>query len=87
LARSRSRHCRPTPVVAGAVLVGLAALAAGFIYIAILAVTGAAVSSVPLAAGTTAASAVYTGLLALAIYPVARLLRRVTEKQGALGVW
>ncbi|TMF82018.1 MAG: rod shape-determining protein MreD [Chloroflexi bacterium] len=78
---------RPTPVVAGAVLVGLAALAAGFIYIAILAVTGAAVSSVPLAAGTTAASAVYTGLLALAIYPVARLLRRVTEKQGALGVW
>src|SRR5207253_7584817 len=66
---------RPTPVVAGAVLVGLAALAAGFIYIAILAVTGAAVSSVPLAAGTTAASAVYTGLLALAIYPVARLLR------------
>jgi hypothetical protein len=33
------------------------------------------------------ASAIYTGLLALAIYPVARLLRRATEKQGALGVW
>jgi rod shape-determining protein MreD len=78
---------RPTPVVAGAVLVGLAAFAAGLIYLGILAVTGETVSSLPLAAGTTVASAMYTGGLALAIYPVARLLRRATEKQGALGVW
>jgi len=78
---------RPTPIVAGAVLVGVATLAAGLIYIGILAVTGEAVSSLPFAAGTAVASAVYTGLLALAIYPVARLLRRATEKQGALGVW
>jgi rod shape-determining protein MreD len=78
---------RPTPIVAGAVLVGLAALAAGLIYIGILAVTGQAVSSLPLAAGNAVASAVYTGLLALAIYPIARLLSRATEKQGALGVW
>jgi rod shape-determining protein MreD len=78
---------RPTPIVVGAVLVGLAALAAGLIYLGILAVTGEAVSSLPLAAGTTVASAVYTGLLALVIYPAARLLRRATEKQGALGVW
>ena len=78
---------RPTPIVAGAVLVGLAALAAGLIYIGILAVTGGAVSSLPLAAGAAVASAAYTGLLALAIYPVARLLRRATEKQRALGVW
>lgn len=78
---------RPTPVIAGAVLVGLAALAAGLLYVGILAVTGEAVSSLPLAAGTTVTSAVYTGLLALPIYPVARLLRRATEKQGALGVW
>src|SRR5437870_10383575 len=42
---------RPTPVVAGAVLVALAALAAGPIYIGILVVTGQAVPSVPLAAG------------------------------------
>ena len=78
---------RPTPMLVGAVLVGLAALAAGLLYIGILALTGQAVSSLPLAAGTTVASAVYTGLLAIAIYPIARLLRRVTEKQGALGVW
>jgi rod shape-determining protein MreD len=78
---------RPASIVVGAVLVGLAALAAGLIYVGILAVTGETVSSLPLAAGTTVASAVYTGLLALAIYPGARLLRRATEKQGALGVW
>jgi rod shape-determining protein MreD len=77
---------RPMPILAGAVLVGIAALAAGLIYLGILAVTGG-VSSLPLAAGTTVASAVYTGVLALAIYPVARLLRRATEKQGALGLW
>jgi rod shape-determining protein MreD len=78
---------RPTPIVAGAVLVGLAALAAGLLYVGILAVTGEAVSSLPLAAGTTVASAAYTGLLALPVYPIARLLRRATEKPGALGVW
>jgi rod shape-determining protein MreD len=78
---------RPTPIVAGAVLVGLAALAAGLLYVGILAVAGEAVSSLPLAAGTAVGSAVYTGLLALAIYPMARLVRRATEKQGALGVW
>ena len=77
---------RPTPILAGAVLVGIAALAAGLIYLGILAVTGG-VSSLPLAAGSTVAGAIYTGLLALAIYPIARLLRRATEKQGALGLW
>jgi rod shape-determining protein MreD len=78
---------RPTPVIAGVLLVGVAALAAGLIYIGILAITGEAIPSVPIAAGTTVASAVYTGVLALVIYPVARLLRRATEKQGALGIW
>ncbi len=78
---------RPTPIVAGAVLVGLAALAAGLLYVGILAVTGETVSSLPLAAGTTVASAIYTGLLALGVYPIARLLRRATLKQGALGIW
>jgi rod shape-determining protein MreD len=78
---------RPTPILAGAVLVGLAALAAGLIYVAILAITGQATSSLPLVVGATGGSAIYTGVLALGIYPVARLLRRATEKQGALGVW
>ena len=78
---------RPTPLLAAAVLVGVATLAAGLLYLGVLAVTGEAVSSLPLAAGAAVASAVYTGVLALAIYPIARLLRRATEKQGALGIW
>lgn len=78
---------RPTPVIAGALLVGLAALVAGLIYLGVLAATGQPVTSLPLAAGTAAASAIYTGVLAVAVYPLARLLRRATEKQGALGVW
>lgn len=78
---------RPTSIVAGALLVGLAAAVAGLIYLGILATTAQPIESFPLAAGTAIASAVYTGLLALAVYPAARLLRRATEKQGALGVW
>jgi cell shape-determining protein MreD len=78
---------RPTPVLAGAILVGIAALVAGFIYLGILGATGQTIGSMPLAAGTAVGSALYTGALALGIYPVARLVRRATEKQGALGVW
>lgn len=78
---------RSTPVVAAALLVGLAALAAGLLYLGIVAMTGQVIPSVPLAAGAAVAGAIYTGVLALAIYPGARLLRRVTERQGALGVW
>jgi rod shape-determining protein MreD len=78
---------RPTPIIIAALLVGLAALVAALLYLGILVATAQPVASVPLAAGTALASAIYTGLLALAIYPVARLLRRATEKQGALGVW
>src|SRR3954465_141736 len=48
---------RPTPVLPGAVLVGIAALAAGFIYLGILAITGGGVASLGLAAGTAIASA------------------------------
>ena len=35
--------------------------------------------------GTAVAGAIYTGALALVVYPLARLVRRVTEKQGASG--
>ena len=55
--------------------------------VGIVVAAGQPIASVPLAVGAAAGSAVYTGVLALAIYPAARLLRRVTEKQGALGVW
>ena len=78
---------RPPSIVAGALLVGLAAVVAGLLYLGILLVTAQPVGSAPLAAGTAVASGIYTGVLALAVYPAARLVRRVTERQGALGVW
>ncbi|TME28702.1 MAG: rod shape-determining protein MreD [Chloroflexi bacterium] len=78
---------RTTPVVAAALLVAAATLVALLTYLGILVLTQPPVISLPLAAGTALASAIYTGVLAVPIYPVARLLRRVTERQGALGVW
>lgn len=78
---------RATPVIVGALLVGIAALVAGLLYLGILMATAQPVASVPLEVGTAVASAVYTGILALAVYPVLRVVRRATEKQGALGVW
>jgi rod shape-determining protein MreD len=82
--RDRSRG-RTTPVLAGAVLVGLAAFASALLYLAILAVAGQPVASAPLAAGAALASAAYTGALALVVYPLARAVRGMTEKQGATG--
>ena len=76
---------RPTPVIAGALLVGLAALAAGLLYLAILALTGEPVASFPREAGATFGGALYTGVLALLVYPLARVMRRITEKQGSGG--
>src|SRR5438874_704096 len=64
---------RPTSIVVGALLVGIAALVAALLYLGILLVTAQPVGSVPLAAGSAMASAIYTGLLAVAIYPAARL--------------
>jgi rod shape-determining protein MreD len=78
---------RPTSVFVGAVLVGVAALATGLLYLLILAVTGQGPTPFAVAIGTTVGGAIYTGVLALAIYPIARLLHRATAKQGALGVW
>jgi rod shape-determining protein MreD len=76
---------RSTPVLLGALLVGLAALAAGLLYLGIIAVTGQPISSVPLEAGATLAGAVYTGALAVLVYPLARVVRRITERQGSSG--
>ena len=72
-------------MLAGALLVGIAALAAALLYLGILAVTGQPIGSFPLEAGTAVAGGIYTGALALVVYPLARLVRRVTEKQGASG--
>ncbi len=76
---------RPTPLLGAAGLVALATLATALAYVAILAVTGAALPPLGSLAADSLAGAVYTGALACAAYPLARAVRRATEKQASLG--
>jgi rod shape-determining protein MreD len=77
---------RPRSILGGAVLVGLASLAAGLLYLGSLAVAGTAVGDLPLLVATVMSSAVYNGALAIATYPLFRTLRRSTEKQASFGL-
>jgi rod shape-determining protein MreD len=77
---------RPRSVVSGAVLVGIATLAAGLLYLLILFVVGQSLSDPVLLAGRAAAGAIYTGALAIATYPIARGMRQITEKQASFGL-
>lgn len=70
---------RPIPVLSGALLVTLAAAAAGALYVALLAVVGQPLPEAGRLAALTLGGAAVTGALALVVYPVARLIRRVTE--------
>ena len=73
---------RPIAVLPGAALVGVAALAAGASYVAILALVGQPLPAPLNLAFDAMGGAIYTALLALLFYPLARLLRRATEKQA-----
>jgi cell shape-determining protein MreD len=77
---------RPRSVLSGAVLVGVATLAAGLLYLLILFVVGQSLSDPVLLAGRAAAGAIYNGALAIATYPIARSMRQVTEKQASFGL-
>jgi len=74
---------RPRSIVSGAVLVGVASLAAAVLYMAILAVAGAAVGDLAMLLASAVSTSLYNGVLALAIYPLARVVRRTTEKQAS----
>ena len=74
------------PGLAGALLVGVATLAAGLLYLLILLVVGQPLSDPVVLAGGAAAGAIYNGLLAIATYPIARSMRHVTEKQASFGL-
>lgn len=73
---------RPIPVVPAAVMVGVAAAAAGLIYVALLAVIGYSLPSVPTLLVQTLGGAILTGLLGLGVYPLMRKLRRATENES-----
>lgn len=70
---------RPIPVIAGVAIVTVAAIVAGLLYTAILALTGQPISEPIRVIAATLAGALYTGALAVIVYPLARRLRRVTE--------
>lgn len=73
---------RPIPVLPGAAMVGLAALIASLLYVAVLALIGRPLPDlVPLVASSVGAG-ITTGILALAVYPAARRLRRSTEQES-----
>ncbi|HEY6202441.1 MAG TPA: rod shape-determining protein MreD [Candidatus Limnocylindria bacterium] len=77
---------RPRSIVGGALLVGVATLGAGLLYLLILLVVGQPLSDPLLLAGGAAAGAIYNGLLAIATYPIARSMRHMTEKQASFGL-
>lgn len=77
---------RQRSVLGGAVLVGVATLASGLLYLLILFVVGQPLSDPLVLAGGVTAGAIYNGVLAIATYPIARSMRQVSEKQASFGL-
>lgn len=78
-------QARPRSVLTGALLVGIASLAAAVIYVAILALVGIQLGDFPLLLATAVSGAAYNGVLATLAYPLCRMLRRSTEKRASFG--
>jgi rod shape-determining protein MreD len=76
---------RPRSVPTGVILVGVASLAAGFLYLLILALAGTRLVELPVLVATAVSGAIYNGVLAIATYPLCRMVRRSTEKQASFG--
>jgi rod shape-determining protein MreD len=77
---------RPRSILGGVMLVGVASLGAGLLYLLILFIVGQPLSDPVVLAGRAAAGAIYNGVLAIATYPIARTMRHVTEKQASFGL-
>lgn len=80
------RTLRPRSILGGALLIGVATLGAGLLYLLILLLVGQPLSDPVLLAGGAAAGAIYNGVLAIATYPIARSMRHVSEKQASFGL-
>jgi rod shape-determining protein MreD len=74
---------KPIPIVAGALGVGLAALLAQLIYLGLLGFLGRSFGPAEVTLAQTLGVGIYTGALALAVYPLARIGRRLTERESA----
>lgn len=73
---------RPVPYLTGVLAVGLAALLTQLLYIGILGSLGHPAGPPPTVAAQTIGVGIYTGALALVAYPLARLGRKLTEKES-----
>lgn len=77
---------RQRSIIGAALLVGVATLGAGLLYLLILLAVGQPLADPLLLAGGAASGAIYNGVLAIATYPIARSMRQVTEKQASFGL-
>ena len=74
---------RPRSVLGGALLVGSASLAAGVIYVAVLALAGVQLPELPVLLANVVSGGIYNAVLAIATYPLCRMARRGTDKQSS----
>jgi rod shape-determining protein MreD len=74
---------RPLPVVLGAAFLMAAAFVAGVLYVLVLAIAGTPLPELPGLAVQIGGGAVFTGVLGIGTYPIARWVSRSTEKQAS----
>jgi rod shape-determining protein MreD len=74
---------RPLPVLLGVAYLTAAAFGAGVLYTVALALAGTPIPDVPGLAIQIGGGAIFTGVLGIATYPIARGVSRLTEKQAS----
>jgi rod shape-determining protein MreD len=74
---------RPLPVILGAAFLTAAAFVAGVLYVLVLAVAGTPVPEIAGLAVQIGGGAIFTGVLGIGTYPIARWVSRSTEKQAS----
>ena len=74
---------RPRSVITGAVLIGVASVAAGILYAVVLAIVGVQLPDWATLTGTTVGGAIYNAALAIVTYPFLRMVRRSMEKTAS----
>lgn len=72
---------RPRSALTGALLVGVASIAAGVIYVVILALAGTSLPDLPVLLANVVSGGIYNAVLAFGTYPLCRMARRGTQKQ------
>jgi purine-cytosine permease-like protein len=69
-------------VLVAVALVGIAALAAALLYVALLAIVGQPLPPLPTLVVDAVSGALYTAVLGIVVYPVLRNVRALSEKES-----